>query len=330
MPKNAVTHLLIDTSCLRHAGDNFGDPDFQKLLIFAKRNENPLRIYIPHIVWEERRTQLLEAVVKKHRTANEAFNVIREQSARNILLQGLDAPSLTIWGREDLDGNSRRAMSQFATDNKITVVPLAEDHAERAWKRYFAGDLPFDPKVPDRHQNRKHIPDSWIFETAIDLLNEHPSLCAACDDGGLSDALKSIGIRVFTRFRQVVEEIEQAEIATIAEQEAAQVPPAPADIRKEADSLKARLAEARAPIDEIDSRVLGYVSYFGSPSKHQLFQVTSKAGISEALVKNAAERLVLAKLITDTGNHYLISDTAAGALAARVIEDEVVDVLLKE
>jgi hypothetical protein len=57
-------HLLIDTSYLRRAG--FGDPDFRLLLHFSKTDR--LKIFVPHIVWEERRTQLLEKAFGKIKT----------------------------------------------------------------------------------------------------------------------------------------------------------------------------------------------------------------------------------------------------------------------
>ena len=214
MSDKRIEHLLIDTSGLWAAGADFNHPDFRMLLQLSK--EGDLKLFIPHIVWEERRTQLLDKLYSKVRGLNESLEQLKSQSSGNILVQGLTAPILTIWDKPEIEAKSKKVMADFASDNKITIVPPGHDHAERAWERYFNIDPPFDPRITDRVKRRKDIPDSWIFEVAIDLHGKHPGLSALCDDGALADAMQSIGIRVFKDFRQVLDEIDRSLTAEIA------------------------------------------------------------------------------------------------------------------
>jgi hypothetical protein len=331
MPKSAVKHLLIDTSCLRQAGDTFQHPDFQKLLRWANETKDPdrLKIYVPHIVWEERRTQLLRDILAHRRAAVLALSALKRQLDHSILLQGLAPPSLTLWEIAELGSHSRRAMAKFAADNQIEVIAIAPDHAERAWTRYFNVDPPFNPEL-EREKNRTHIPDSWIFEAAIDLQRMHPSLCAACGDGGLRKALQATGMRTFETFQEVVEEIEreQRPERVTGEIRAQQEEAAPPEGKEEARAgLQMRLAQLHEQFALLDTKLLGYVSYLGGPSKRQLFDLIARVGITEEIARNAAERLAIAGVLQDTGNYYLVTDTDVGDEAASVVEDEIIRLL---
>jgi hypothetical protein len=87
------------------------------------------------------------------------------------------------------------------------------------------------------------------------------------------------------------------------------------------------LAEAHKPFKHLDRKVLGYISYLGSAGKAELFDLLSQSGLSSDVAKNVAERLVIAGLIRDTGNHYLPLDPAAAELAATATEPEIIELL---
>lgn len=93
MSDKKITQLLIDTSCLWDAGSDFNHSDFRMLLELSKRGE--LKIFIPHIVWEERRTQLLERLCSKVQVLNESFEDLKTRSSGNLLVQGLTPPSIS-------------------------------------------------------------------------------------------------------------------------------------------------------------------------------------------------------------------------------------------
>lgn len=76
-------NLLLDTSYLREVG--FGNPDFQKLLRFSK--ESAIRIFIPYIVWEERRTQFAESVYTNVRSLRAGVEALKAPSIGGIVIE---------------------------------------------------------------------------------------------------------------------------------------------------------------------------------------------------------------------------------------------------
>jgi hypothetical protein len=331
MSDKKIVHLLIDTSYLWKFGAGFDHPDFMKLLR-CSAIEGTLKIFIPHIVWEERRTQLLDEAYSSIRKLRESFDALNKQLAANIVLRGLVSPTLSCWNESEIDTWSKQAMRRFATENKIEIVSLAPDHADRAWNRYFNVQPPFN-RDEKRENRRKDIPDSWIFEAAIDLAKSHPGLLSLVPDGKLSTALKSIGIRVFNEPQQVLDEIDRFFIAGVAvrsvpAQDRVSIPiQEKGAVTVPENALELALADVREQFKDLDAKILGYVGYLGTPSKDQLFALLAKSGISVELAKNATERLAIAGVITETGNHYLSKNKGASELAANSIESEIIKLL---
>jgi hypothetical protein len=264
------------------------------------------------------------------RGLSKAFEKVAEQSARSIVFNGLTSPTLIIWTEAEVDASSKKAMLAFAAENKVEIVSLAPDHADRAWQRYFNVAPPFNPDQP-REQRRKDIPDSWILETAIDLKKRHPDMFALCGDHNLSTALTSIPIRVFEDARQVLDEIEIAskpELPERTEETDEAVPSQGKDMEAvKENQLEVVLAGVQDRFKTLDAKILGYVSYLGSPSKDQLFGLLSREGVPAEIARNVAERLAIAGIITDTGNHYLSGNKEAGELAAALVEPDIIKLL---
>src|ERR1700731_1560865 len=143
MSEKKTTYLLLDTSYLRKAGSGFDSPNFRKLLLLSK--QEILHIFIPHIVWEERRTQLRETALAELRKLRAAFDRVNGQIEKNVIFGGLTPPILSVWSELDQDKHSKLAMATFAAENKINIISLATDHADRAWQRYFDAQPPFNP-----------------------------------------------------------------------------------------------------------------------------------------------------------------------------------------
>lgn len=308
-----ITHVLLDTSYLREIG--FSHPDFRKLLQHSR--EGRIKLLVPHVAWEERRTQFAETAVGNVRKVRKEYDNLVAQLPNNFVLQHLPTPDLKIWTKEEIDTKSKEAMSAFAEENKIEVIPLAPDHAERAWSRYFDVGPPFKQDQP-RENRRKDIPDSWIVEAALDAREKYQNLVALCMDGGLSEALEGIRVRVYKDTKEVLDGIEVG----VGER----VPEA----RKEqaaADLLAQALLGAGEQFREAEQKVLGFVGYLGDVPKQKLIQLLNQAGISEQIAVNAAERLALSKLIVDTGSHYLVGDEVASEAAAKSVELEIIRLL---
>lgn len=331
MSDKKITHLLIDTSSLFKFKSGFDHPDFMKLL-HCSAIEGTVKIYIPHIVWEERRTQLLDEAYSCRRKLKESFEAMNKQLAMNIALKGFASPALSIGNEAEINEWSKQAMDRFATENKIEIVSLAPDHADRAWNRYFNVQPPFN-RDEKRENRRKDIPDSWIFEAAIDIAKKHPGLLALASDGKLSNALKSNGIRVFNELQQVLDEIEssltaEAAAKAITTQDSVSVSiQEKATVAVQETELDLVLAGAQDAFKGLDTKILGYVGYLGAPSKDQLFALLSKSGVSDKIAKNVTERLTIAGVITDTGNHYLSRNKAASEMAANSVEPEIIQLL---
>jgi len=69
--------------------------------------------------------------------------------------------------------------------------------------------------------------------------------------------------------------------------------------------LAAVLAEAQRDFKDLEVRVLGMSLILKHPLKNNS-SVVGKSGVLVDMARNVAERLVLAKLIIDTGNYYLL------------------------
>jgi hypothetical protein len=89
------------------------------------------------------------------------------------------------------------------------------------------------------------------------------------------------------------------------------------------------LTQAQVTFADLDRKVLGYISYLGGVSKPELFDLLSQSGMSTEVARNVADRLTIAGLVRDTGNHYLPNDTPAAQLAAAATEPEIIALLRK-
>jgi hypothetical protein len=319
MPDRSIRTLFVDTSSLRHAG--FQNPDFQKLLLRSKARS--LRIVVSQIAWDEWRTYMRDRACEKVRTIRTLFNELSPPS--NRILGRLPTPALALWEDDDIDLASKEAMAEHANEYGIEIIPIGSDHGERMWRRYFGVNVepPFNPAAKNRETRRKDIPDSWIYEVAVDLIADGQELLALCRDGNLSAALRGIGARVFREPQDLVAELEREESPAAEE-------PARTELAEPAqpdDALTAALARALAPFKDHERRVLGYVAFFGTLSKDQLFELLAGSGIPPDIAKNTVERLVIGRLVQDTGHHYLVLDKGVAQTAAAAVEDDIIKLL---
>lgn len=310
----------------------FKNPDFRKLLEHAKAKR--LQVLVPHIAWEEWRTQLLEESLELVRDLRTAHQKLAHKMAGNLLLDGLEHPALVLWSDDEVDGHSKKTMQIFAASNGIEVPKIGVDHAERAWQRFFTAGPPFN-RVEKRTNRRKDIPDSWILEAAIDLKAQYPNLRALCCDEALSTALRSCDIetdygptaKASEITRAFLEQLETEVTSPASATQEIPAAPTPATGSRKEPELAAVLAEAQREFMDLDVRVLGYVAYLGTPTKNQLFELLEKSGVSVDMARNATERLALVKVIVDIGNHYLPGDKQAGEQAAAQVEPEIIKLL---
>lgn len=314
-----VPHLVLDTQILYRAGLGLENPDFRKLLQLSETGQ--IKISIPFIVWEERRTQLFEIACSKFKKLEEAFDGVQNHLLSNIALQGLLPPVLNSRTTDELESQTTEAMRSLAEKYKIDIRPLGDDHAQRAWKRYFAAALPFNKNEP-RENRRKDIPDAWIFESILDIRAQHPELIALCDDDKMSSALDSAGIPVIKGIVEFLEKFEEDPPLPVEAEAAPQAAPA-----EGGNALEALLAQADMQFRSSEAKVLGYVGYLRDPSKIQLARLLVRSGMNIDLIENITRRLVFANLIREVGDQFLPKDMRACALAAEQVEEEIIEFL---
>jgi hypothetical protein len=97
--------------------------------------------------------------------------------------------------------------------------------------------------------------------------------------------------------------------------------------RAAASQVARALGESRLESEGLDARVLGFVSYLGDPTKEQLLSMLARSGVKSELAKNVADKLVIAGILVDTGNHYLVKDKNAGEAAEVLVEAEIIKLL---
>lgn len=323
--------IFWDTSAIREAG--FNDPDCQKLLTYSKSND--VRLFVSHIAWQELRTQFLQSAWSEVLKLRRQFDTVQRRQPTSLILQGLRSPVIDLWDESEVQARSHAAMDEFARDNRITIVPMSDDHADRAWHRYFEASPPFNPEVTDREKRRRDIPDSWILEAAIDVKRDHSSLIAVCNDGNLAVALeKVLDIRVFRTVAEVIEHLDGSVqpvkiVKSVKTRDSTYVPPA--EVAVQADgALAAVFTEAELQFRNVATKVIGLVSYLDSPTKDQLYALLERSGIPLAIGKNVAEQLALAKTIQDTGHHYIPGNKEAGAQATAAVEPEIIRLVTGE
>lgn len=302
----ASIRVILETNFLfKHP---FDDPQFQRLLQLSK--EKQIELFASHIVWEERRTQIVDHICQNLDRARDAI-AKAESGSLTFVTDGLPLhPGL--WDRTDIERRSREGMNAIAVQYNIGILPASPEHGTRAWQRYFAGEAPFRSV-----KFRGDIPDSWILEAAIDLAAEGGNLYALCGelkDRLLGDALGKAGYIVIEGLQELLDRIE-IDLAG-AETKPIEAPP------QSAASKPQEIA-----FQDVEEQVLGFATYFRGPGKERLFELLASAGVPREQAEGAASRLVVQGRLTDTGNHFLPIDGPAADAAAQKVQPLVIGLL---
>ena len=314
------SHVLVDTNALwkiRH-------PDFQKIVQLSRKRR--FKLVVPHIVWEERRTQLLDDEMETVKSLQTAYDKVHRRNPESMFGR-LMLPPLPLWGMEQMIEASKAHMVELARLNNIEVIPLDPSHATRAWARYFDVELPFK-RQEIRENRRRDIPDSWIFEAAIDLYHQEDNLVALCGDAKLQHCFHSISVPVFKAAVDLVQFLEaeihrQGQPAAIEAEK--NVPDAPMD----GSILAALMESVQTTSRNAERTILGVVGYLGIVPKVDLESMMTSIGMEKSIVRNAAERLALNGLIQDTGNTYIPKSRQACDLAAAEVEPLMIGLVVK-
>lgn len=318
-----IFHVILDTSVLNAA--QFGSSRFDKLL--RRSRQGVAKIYIPEVVLEERRTQLLNDY-NSHADAARGALLKMSQSPVNMLLEGIPMPGpLDLPSREDVDRNSRAVFRKYLADNKVEVLPFTGEHASRALERYLHGRPPFKP-AEKREPERKHIPDSWIFEAALDIKVRPGRHCVLVKDTRFQWALNDAGFEVFGEV-DALDRVIEAATAVVPIRAAGQAEAADATTAEAADTpletltvLEKLRADAFKDFDVI---VLGMNEALRNPDKEALFTTLEGLGVDRAKAEAMATMLMAVGVLREVGNRLLPTDVP---IAQRMAVDPIVRALL--
>lgn len=318
-----IFHVILDTSILNAA--QFGSSRFDKLL--RRSRQGVAKIYIPEVVLEERRTQLLNNY-KSHADAARNALLKMSESPVSMLLEGIQMPGpLDLPSREDVDSNSHAVFRKYLVDNKVEILSFTGEHAARALESYLHGRPPFKPAEKREHE-RKHIPDSWIYEAALEIKVRPGRHCVLVKDTRFQWALKEAGFEIFEDVDSVDQVIEDA-TAVVPIRGAGPTVAAEAPVENVAaapsESLSA-LEKLRADaFKNFDVIVLGMNEALRNPEKEVLFTTLDNLGVDRAKVEAMAAILMALGVLRAVGNRLLPTDAP---MAKRMAEDPIVRTLL--
>lgn len=316
-----IFHVVVDTNVLRPA--HFGSSLFDKLL--RRVDQGVMKLYIPEVVLEERRTQLLFEYNAQAERARIAL-LKMAQSPLNMLLQGIPIPtSVDLPTRDDVDRNSRAVWQKYLEDKKVEVLPFTHDHARQAFERYMHGRPPF-VSAEDREPERKHIPDSWIFEAALEIRARPGRHCVLVKDQRFKAALVGAGFEVFAEIGLLDEVIEEATAVV-------PIQPSGREGRAEAGAAVGALVPAPSTLErlraeafkDLDVIVLGMNEALGNPEKEKLLATLESLGIDRTKAELMANTLAASGVLRGIGNRLLPTDVQ---LAKRMAAEPVVRELL--
>ena len=113
-----IFHVVIETSVLTQ--NNFKTGRFDRLL--RRVQQGVIKLDIPEIVLEERRTQLLYEYNKYAEEARTALTKMG-RSPLNMLLEGMPLPeAVDLPTRDEVDQNSRAVFRKYLADNHIELL----------------------------------------------------------------------------------------------------------------------------------------------------------------------------------------------------------------
>ncbi|MBE9572304.1 MAG: DUF4935 domain-containing protein [Proteobacteria bacterium] len=183
--------LVIDTNIYRKA-PRLDSMEFAGLAYLAQKGF--LDIHVPYVIEQEfsshleieQRKRLSEVVNRLSR----ALNFEGKGDATNWLVGVTSQIASKV---DEIVLERSHAFRSWLEENGATFHPLTLTQSEKAWEAYFKGALPLkEPK------SRKDIPDAFIFQSIVDLKDEHDkSLCVVVEDGDLNEACASRKIPTF-------------------------------------------------------------------------------------------------------------------------------------
>lgn len=176
-----MLHILID-SCIYRADRKRNKPAFRALTRLARAGV--LQLHIPEYVKGEVLSQQQRDVrdqISKMKAAAEAL--LRTTGAANMSVKAEEVVKLATDMGTQAEDSVKAELQSWIAEVKASEHPVRGDHGARVASAYFAGSAPFRAA-----KQRDDLPDAFIWETALDLVEEHGTLIVISKDGRLREA----------------------------------------------------------------------------------------------------------------------------------------------
>jgi len=190
--------IIFDTNSLRNI--SWSSAAFRQLVELSSSGK--VRVFIPEVVYNERRTQWREEFAK----ANVELRKTLDRLAADPVLAPADqAAYATLSGgmpAHDPEQVSVAWFERFFEEADFELVGMTQGQAEEAFARYFAGDKPYKSV-----KARNDIPDGFVFAAVADLMKRVKAAYFLCSDKELGAAAAAItGVTLLPGVEDVLKE----------------------------------------------------------------------------------------------------------------------------
>lgn len=173
--------VVLDTNIIRGASEQ--STPFQILRDLA--HAHSVKVVIPKVVLEERRTQWRSRYAKQIDTAKQSLSILSTE----LTLSNLESLTSALAALEEIDieAMSLNRYKNFVEGNGFSIREMTIDECEAAWTGYFSGGAPFK-----KLKNRADIPDAHILASVVEIAKTAPTLHFVAGDAAMYDAASEI------------------------------------------------------------------------------------------------------------------------------------------
>ncbi len=171
--------VVLDSNSLWSAFAGSGTVAFKTLSALGEKRA--IRIYISEIVLREITSQMKGKVRKAQQELNDSLEALCRltTSDHKGKLHEAKASLELISAKTEHEACGR--IQEWIKRANVSILPVSDDHASRVLEAYFEGNAPFKDA-----KNRNDIPDGFIWEALIDLIQRgHVDVQFVCNDGGV-------------------------------------------------------------------------------------------------------------------------------------------------
>ena len=176
-----MIHVVIDTSIYRSDPKRV-KPAFRALarLLRGKKVQLHIPYYVKKEFLSQQVTTIVGAITSIHNTANDILRAIRHSRVGSYAEQ-VKSEATTVL--QDAAKCVEEEFEGWLTEHYAVEHSIKPDHAQRVTADYFKGAPPFKSA-----KNRLDFPDSFIWQTILDLAKDMMKLYVIANDGALYDA----------------------------------------------------------------------------------------------------------------------------------------------